>query len=230
MPHRKEESPIASDLLDNETWQMLFALGTINQFRRGEIIYFQEEPNVNLVCLMKGELKNCIFLLDGTEKTLNILKAPSITGETSIVDNKPSVCCAVALTDVTVSIIPREKAREVLLSNASLMALTLQILTKKMRSMLLQVEGVVTSVPQRLARMLLTLNGYGVYSHQEHDDRLVITHDELARFLGTTRPKITEFLSEFTKMGLIERGRGYITIKDKNRLTEIREHGMKIHN
>lgn len=214
--------------LDNETWEMLFSLGTLREYRAGEIIYFQEEPNTGLICLKKGKVKNCIFMLDGTEKQLNILKAPSITGETSVVDDGMSICCAVAVTDATVSIIPQDKAREVLFLNPYLMDLTLHIMAKKMRSMLMQLEGVVTTIPQRLARMLLTVEGYGVYTHQEHSDRLIITHEEMARFLGTTRPKITEFLSEFAKMGLIVRGRGYLTIVDRKGLEEIREHGMKV--
>ena len=214
--------------LDDETWEMLFSLGTIQEYRAGEIIYFQEEPNTGLICLKKGKLKNCIFMLDGTEKQLNILKAPSITAETSVVDDGMSICSAVAVTDVTVSIISQDKAREVLFSNPLLMDLILHIMAKKMRSALMQLEGVVTTVPQRLARMLLAVEGYGVYTHQEHSDRLIITHDEMARFLGTTRPKVTEFLSEFAKMGLIVRGRGYLTIIDKKGLEEIREHGMRV--
>lgn len=215
--------------LDDATWEMLFSLGTIREYRAGEIIYFQEEPNTGLICLKKGKLKNCIFMLDGTEKQLNILKAPSITAETSVVDDGASICTAVAVTDVTVSIIPQDKAREILFSDPHLMDLILHIMAKKMRSALMQLEGVVTTIPQRLARMLLTVEGYGVYTHQEHSDRLIITHEEMARFLGTTRPKITEFLSEFDKMGLIKRGRGYLTIIDKKGLKEVREHGMKTH-
>lgn len=214
--------------LDDETWEMLFSLGTLQKYKAGEIIYFQEEPNTGLICLKEGKLKNCIFMLDGTEKQLNILKAPSITGETSVVDDGVSICSAIAVTDATVSIIPQDKARTLLFSHPLLMDLTLHIFAKKMRSMLLQLEGVVTTIPQRLARMLLTVEGYGVYTHQEHSDRLIITHDEMARFLGTTRPKITEFLSEFSKMGLIERGRGYLKIIDRKGLEEIREHGVRL--
>jgi CRP/FNR family transcriptional regulator, cyclic AMP receptor protein len=214
--------------LDYKTWEMLFSLGTIREYRAGEIIYYQEELNTGLVCLKKGQLKNCLFMLDGTEKQLNVLNAPSITAETSVVDDGRSICSAVAITDVILSVIPQDKARKVLFENPQLMDLTLHIMAKKMRSILMQVEGVVTTIPQRLARMLLTVEEYGVYTHQEHSDQLIITHDEMARFLGTTRPKITEFFSEFAKLGLIERGRGYIKIVNKDGLKEIREKGLKV--
>ena len=215
--------------LDEGTWEMLFSLGTLRNFKAGEIIYYQDELNTGLICLKKGQIKNCLFMLDGTEKQLNILSAPSITAETSVVDDGRSICSAVAITDVTLSIIPQEKARKILFQNPQLMDLTLHIMAKKMRTILMQLEGVVTTIPQRLARMLLTIEEYGVYTHEEHSDRLVITHDTMARFLGTTRPKITEFLSEFANAGIIERGRGYIKIVNREKLEKIRERGMKSH-
>lgn len=218
---------MANYQVNDETWEMLFSLGTSRNYRAGEIIYYQGELNTGLVCLKKGQLKNCLFMLDGTEKQLNILNAPSITAETSVVDDGKSICSAVAITDVTLSIIPQDKARQFLFDNPELMYLTLQIMAKKMRSSLIQLEGVVTTIPQRLARMLLTIEEYGVYTHEEHSNRLIITHDTMARFLGTTRPKITEFLSEFANAGIIEKGRGYITILDRKKLEEIREQGLK---
>lgn len=215
--------------LDEATWEMLFSLGTLRHFKAGEIIYYQDELNTGLICLKKGQMKNCLFMLDGTEKQLNILSAPSITAETSVVDDGRSICSAVAITDVTLSIIPQDKARKILFQNPQLMDLTLHIMAKKMRTILMQLEGVVTTIPQRLARMLLAIEEYGVYTHEEHSDRLIITHDTMARFLGTTRPKITEFLSEFANAGIIERGRGYIKIVNREKLEKIREQGMKCH-
>lgn len=215
--------------LDEATWEMLFSLGTLRNLKAGEIIYYQDELNTGLVCLKKGQMKNCLFMLDGTEKQLNILSAPSITAETSVVDDGRSICSAVAITDVTLSIIPQDKARKVLFQNPQLMDLALHVMAKKMRTILMQLEGVVTTIPQRLARMLLTIEAYGVYTHEEHSDRLIITHDTMARFLGTTRPKVTEFLSDFSKAGIIERGRGYIKILDRKKLQEIREQGLKCH-
>jgi CRP/FNR family transcriptional regulator, cyclic AMP receptor protein len=131
-----------SNQLDDSTWEMLFSLGTSREYRAGEIIYYQEESNTGLVCLKKGKIKNCIFMLDGTEKQLNVLSAPSITAETSVVDDGGSICSAVAITDVTLSIIPQDKARKLLFEDPRLMDLTLTIMAKKMRSILMQLEGV----------------------------------------------------------------------------------------
>nr|WP_282433873.1 helix-turn-helix domain-containing protein [Desulfitobacterium hafniense] len=46
-------------------------------------------------------------------------------------------------------------------------------------------------------------------------------HDELAGFIGTTRPKVTEHLNVFMTKDLIEKGRGYIVIRDIEGLKKI---------
>lgn len=207
--------------LEDKTWNMLFKLGAPHEFEAGETIYLQDEPSSGLVCLERGSIKNCVFLPDGTEKTLCILESPNLTGETAIVDGGPSICSAIALTKTSVFFIPKEKAQEFLLSNPNLMMLMMSVMAKKLRCMKIQAEDMAANIPQRLSHMLFNFNKYGVFTHNEDEPRLIITHDELACFIGTSRPKITKYLNEFMKQGLIDKGRGYVTIKDYNGLNRI---------
>jgi len=210
--------------LDKRTREMLSNLGSPQVYEAGDIIYYQDEPSPGLVYLEDGRLKNVIFYPDGTQKTLCILEAPSITGETAVVDNGTTICSAVAVTKVKVVFIPREKAQKMLLDNPNLMMLILEYMAKKIRSMQLQAQVVVSNIPQRLAYMLLHPQKYGVYCHNQDESRLIITHDELASFIGTTRPKITEHLNAFMKQGLIQKGRGFIQIVDPEGLRRIANH------
>lgn len=210
--------------LDKKTRDMLSHLGSPRVYEAGDIIYYQDEPSSSLVYLEEGRVKNVVFYPDGTQKTLCILEAPSITGETAVVDNGTSICSTVAVTKVKVVFIPREKAQEMLLANPNLMMLLLGYMAKKIRSMQLQAQEVVSNIPQRLAYMLLHPQKYGVFCHKQDESRLLITHDELASFIGTTRPKITEHLNSFMKQGLIHKGRGFIQIVDPEGLRMIANH------
>jgi CRP/FNR family cyclic AMP-dependent transcriptional regulator len=210
--------------LDKKTRKMLSNLGPPRVYEAGDIIYYQDEPSTGLVYLEEGRLKNVVFYPDGTLKTLCILEAPSITGETAVIDNGTNICSAMAVTKVKVVFIPREKAQKMLLANPNLMMLILEYMAKKIRSMLLQAQEVVSNIPQRLAYMLLHPQKYGVFSHKQDESRLLITHDELASFIGTTRPKITEHLNDFMKQGLIQKGRGFIQIVDPEGLKMIANH------
>lgn len=212
--------------LDEKTRVILSGLGTAKEYNPGDIIYYQDEPSLGLVYLEQGRIKNSVFYSDGTEKSLCLLEAPSITGETAVIDGGTTICSAVAVTKVKVVFIPREKAQQLLLSNPNLMLLILEYMALKIRSMQIQAQEVVSNVPQRLAYMLLNSKKYGLFTHKGHDmeSRLYITHDELASFIGTTRPKITEHLNVFMKQGLINKGRGYIEIIDQEGLKSIANH------
>lgn len=207
--------------LDKKTREVLSHLGIPREYNPGEIIYYQDEPTSGLVYLEQGRIKNSVFYSDGTEKSLCILEAPSITGETAVIDGGKSICSAIAITKVKVFFIPREEARKLLLSNPNLMMLILEYFAKKIRSMQLQAQEMVSNIPQRLAYILSNPKEYGVFIHEEQESRLHITHHELANFIGTTRPKVTEYLSVFMKQGLIDKGRGYIIIRDHEGLKRI---------
>lgn len=210
--------------LDDHTRDILKHLGTPLEYGPGEMIYYQDEPASGLVYLDEGKIKNFFLYSDGTEKTLCILEAPSITGETAVIDGGTSICCAVAVTQVKIVFIPREKAQELLASKPELMMLILKYMALKIRSMQVQAQEIVSNIPQRLAYLLLNYKKYGIFVHNAQDPRLFIKHDELAGFIGTTRPKVTEHLNNFSRKGLIDKGRGYIVIKDLEGLRKISRH------
>ena len=203
-------------------WEELLALGTPRSFHAGDTLYMQGDRDVGLFFLKKGRIKNCVYFPNGTEKTTFVLEAPSITGETAVIDNGESLICAVAVTDVEVQVIPAEKALEYFLTSPNLMLSILRLYAKKIRGVQLQADSVVLSTPQKLARMLVNFNVYGVFC-EEDTNRIHVTHEQLAGFLGTTRPKITNALNAFEQARFIRKGRGTIEILDYDGLKAIFE-------
>lgn len=212
------------DNSNKTTWEMLSDLGTSREYSPGELIYYQNEPSAGLVYIEQGRIKCSVFFPDGTEKSLNIIEGPTITGETSVIDGGTTICSVIAVTRVKAFLIPRKKAQELIWEDPNLMILILDCMARKMRSLQIQAQEIVSNIPERLAYLLLHAKEYGVYSYKEHGSRFYITHDELAGFIGTTRPKITEILNIFMKQGFIDKGRGYIEIKDYEGLNRIADH------
>jgi CRP-like cAMP-binding protein len=68
------------------------------------------------------------------------------------------------------------------------------------------------SLRERLARWLLMMRD------RSDDDALRITQGLLAEMLGVQRPTITNAVHELERAGLIERGRGQVTILDREGL------------
>jgi len=171
---------------------------------------------------IEGTLKNCVYFSGGLEKTTCILTAPAITGETSVIDGGTSVTSAQAITDVEVCIISPEASLEYLYAHPAMIPFLLNNYARKIRALQLQACSIVLNVSQRVARMLVNFDSYGIF-YTTDSDVLHITHDQLADFLGITRPKVTRALSEFEKANLIKKGRGTIQILDYDGLRSIYE-------
>jgi CRP-like cAMP-binding protein len=67
-------------------------------------------------------------------------------------------------------------------------------------------------IEQRCARWLL------MSSDRIHSDVIPMTHEFLAAMLGVRRPGVTTTIGELTRSGLIEHGRGHLTISDREGL------------
>ena len=199
-------------------WELLTSLGSKRVCKPGEIIYMQGKKDVGLVCIMCGKVKNCVYLANGTEKVICIYGAPAITGETAVIDNKETVVSTQALTKVEVMVVPAQEVHKLMEQNSRVMMMLLEVYTEKIRCLQLQTESVCLNTQQKLARMLNNFYSYGVFSHGEESKVLVVTHNQLAAFLGTTRPRITSILSMFEANGFIKRSHGSIEITNENAL------------
>ena len=166
-----------------------------------------------LIFLKKGRIKNCMYFSNGTERITCVLEAPSVTGESSVIDKRETLTCAVALTDVEVRVVPAEKALQHFLDHPNMMLMLLRLYAKKIRGVQMQADGIALNVSQKLAHMLINLDSYGL---ETEDDgvTLRVTHEQLAGFIGTTRPKITNALNAFEQAKFIRKGRGTIEIVD----------------
>ncbi len=80
------------------------------------------------------------------------------------------------------------------------------------------------SVRQRLAILLLNLAGeYGDERDGIHSLGLTITHDDLARLVGSSREMVSKVLSDFRQLGWIHSSRKTIELLDRPALAAIAE-------
>jgi len=220
----KGESPMFHNYeLFTREWNDLLSLGIDRSYRSGDIIYLQGNKDIGLVCIQKGSVKNSSYLSNGAEKMICILDAPAIIGETAVIDEGENSLTAQALTYVEAVIVSTNAAKQYMRENSNVMMMMLGIYAEKIRGVQLQAESVALNLQQKLARMLVNYHSYGMFSNAPSDGQLKITHEQLAGFLGTTRPKITNALCQFEKSELIIKKRGRIIIVDYNGLKAIYE-------
>lgn len=115
--------------------------------------------------------------------------------------------CAEAVTESEVDVIavPRADFQNLLENSQPFRTLVFQSFSARLAAMMGKIDEVsFASLDQRLARRLLDLN--------DGDDPLDITHDQLAKDLGTAREVISRKLLDWEKQSIIVRGRGSLQI------------------
>ncbi|EHL08004.1 cyclic nucleotide-binding domain protein [Desulfitobacterium hafniense DP7] len=206
---------IYSQPTDTNLWNILLSSGIPRHYQKGEFVFEKDQPSNGLICLKKGKVKVSSFFSEGSEKIFGILVAPALFGETETLDQGPRMVSATALTHVEIVAISGNKTKELIYTYPDIALSIIQSIGVKLRWTTLQAEDLSTQkIEYRLARLLLDFKHYGIFTSKNNDNCLMITHEELAHFIGTARSKVTTYLNEFAHKGLIRLRRGEIRILD----------------
>jgi len=214
------ETPnIYSHATTGNVWKILLSSGVPRKYQKGEFVFEKGHPSNGLMCLKKGIVKVSSIFPEGHEKIFGLLVAPAMFGETETLDQGPRMVSAMALTNVEVVAISRERMIELIYTYPEIALYIIQSIGIKLRWTTLQAEDLSSQkIEHRLARLLLDFKRYGIFTCKNDDNCLIITHEELAHFIGTARSKVTTYLNEFAQKGLIQLKRGEIQILDSTAL------------
>ena len=189
-------------------------------FEKGELIYLPGEPSESVYFLKQGKVKLSYLGPEGKEFTVSILDRGELFGEMSVIGEEDRSLKAEALADVVLCTMSK---RDFLHFADQTPELTLKV-AKKIGQHRQEIQNNLTNlifkdVPTRLAGVLWKLaDQYGKESEQGIRIKPSFTHEEIAQLIGSTRETTTSNLNKFESEGLIEKGRGYIVIKDENGL------------
>jgi len=201
-------------------WRMLLGLGIPKTYVLGNILYLQDTLCEGLICIIKGKVKNCRILPDGSETILTLYQGKTIIGESAALNNWPHFTSAIALTDVEAVRVPSDRVRKTILRYPELAFYLIESIGKKLRASAMQTADLAGKyIPSALAELLLSLENYGIEGSGK-DRWFQITHDELAKIIGTTRPNVTTILNDLAHKKFIVLGRGRLRILNHAGLSE----------
>lgn len=200
--------------LPRELLSPFFSAGQPVPYKKGQLIYLQDQEPEYLYCLLEGTVRTYIASEDGEEMLLTTYREGSIFGEASFFDGMPRVSNAAAQTDCQIIPLSHETVTQLFLESPSLanamityLARTVRLLSRHVDTMSFQ------TADKRLSALLL--------NHPSSREGIRVTHEELASALSVSRVTVSRILSDFAKRGLLKTGYGAITILDRDRLTEI---------
>jgi len=188
---------------------------------RRDFVYASGQRNAMVYLIESGQVKLVLPTLEGKECLLAIRVEGDIFGELCLTGQNERLETAVAMKETTVRQIPIRNfltcLRQESLLEGLVQYLALRISEQQeMIAMLATEDG-----EQRLAKTLLHLGevlGRGSAGGTRIEHR--ISHVELSRMVGTTRPRIGIFLKKFRELGLIRLTSERFLVIDQDRLRE----------
>ena len=200
----RKEAPVSA----SEVRAMLSQTGRSKAVRRltkGQSIFQAGEPAHALFFIQQGKIKVSAVSEQGKEAILILPGDGDFIGEEALIPTHTSyVTTATAITDCVLVPIEADELHRLLRENPPFSEVFLSFLLSRNRQLRESLADQLFELSERrLAKILLSLAGF---EHGEATYAAVpkITHQTLAEMVGTTRPRISFFISRFRKLKLID--------------------------
>lgn len=192
--------------------------GSKSSFRQGDIIMNRERECNGLVVVKSGQLRAFVELENGKEITLYRLLSRDICILTASCVLK-HITFEVTLEvekDSEVCFIPALTWKKLAEENAAVREFSMELVSERFSEVMWVMEQMVSkNMGQRIAAFLLE------QSVLEDSRTLAVTHDTIAKNVGTAREVVSRSLKYLENDGLLKLSRGRIELIDLKKLREI---------
>ena len=190
----------------------------LRSFSKGEILHHGGDDCNGLFLVTNGQLRVFILSQNGKEVTLYRLFTWDIClfSASCIMKNISFEMHVEAEKDTEAYIVPAELFESILKVSLPLAEYTNQLMSARFSDVMWTMEQIIfTGFDSRLASFLIE------QSVIEQSDVFLITHDEIARHMGSAREVVTKMLNYFASEGMVMLSRGKITLLDKKKLDNL---------
>ena len=194
-------TPEQQDLLNRSMQQA--------SFRKGQIVHRHGDSCVGLIFVRKGRLAFSILSEEGREITVFLSAAcilRSLEFESQIT----------AEVSTEVSILPAPTLSQLMNANHDVERLVYKQAVWQYSGVLRTLQQILfLSLEKRLATFLLD------ECRRRKAQSFSATHEQIARYIGSSREVVTRMLNQFADRGLVKLGRGSVTVLDPDGLEDI---------
>lgn len=192
--------------------------------KKGESL-FSEGENINgIFCVNEGVCKMTKLSSNGNQQVIKLSAAGELLGQRSMISEEPAGLSAIAVNDMHVCFIPKEKVLEFFNHNNRFSMSMMKAICGDLKEANTHlVDMAQKSVKQRLAGTLLYL--YDTFGTDgEGNLQLKLSREELAGIIGTATESCIRLLSDLQKEGRIRLSGKNISLVDTNALKRLNEH------
>ncbi|MBQ2901836.1 MAG: Crp/Fnr family transcriptional regulator [Agathobacter sp.] len=206
--------PFWSKLSDAEK-ELIEQTTYIETYNKGMLMHRTEDSCKGLMTVLTGQLRTYILSEEGREVTLFRVNAEEVCvlSASCLLDAITFDVLIEATEDTEVLVVPSAVLNQVMQQNPYVELFLYKAATEKFSDVMWTMQQILfLKIDQRVAQFLWD------EMIQKNSMTLSITHDEIARYIGSAREVVTKVLKYMVKENVLELKRGTIIILDKEKL------------
>lgn len=178
---------------------------SVLDFRKGEPVYHQDQPNGNLYLIIDGEVQVSRITASGKQVVYGLYQPDEFFGEAAVLRLPASKEQAVALKNSTLMAWTDTEIEQRVENKTRLGIALLQILIQRNMDFAIRFESFGRdTIPERLARALVRFaERRGTVEVNGWVRMGPIMHQTLGGYIGTSRELTTHYMNQFRKEGRI---------------------------
>lgn len=189
----------------------------VKLYKKKTEIFAEGDTPAHVYLVKSGNIKVFKSHPDGKELITNLYKANDFFGFESILENSQYKESAASMEDSELVVIPKQDFLMLLHSSAEVSNTFISMLCQKVKEKESQLLNLAyNSVRQRTAEALLK-----VFNLKDHDQKLSVSRDDLAKMVGTASESVIRVLSDFKDEGLLDIEAGKIKILAPGKLESV---------
>jgi CRP/FNR family cyclic AMP-dependent transcriptional regulator len=187
---------------------------SIVEYRKGQIIYSQDQPSNSIYLVIGGKVKVSRVADDGHQVVVDIYQADDFFGESAFLNLPQRSEQATALETTRLMTWTTVELEDIVMKRPRLAVALLQILVQRTMDFTHRIESFsADNISRRLARTLIRFSERLGTPEDDGSVRMVpFTHELLSQYVGTSREIVTHYMNQFRRQGYLKYSRKGISL------------------
>jgi CRP-like cAMP-binding protein len=210
--------PLFSELSRGEL-ERISRVSVARSFPAGVRVFHEGDHSDACYLVRTGDLRVTREHPDGRAIALATLGPGDIFGELAMLDGEARSASVETLTDAELLALPAIDVRRLLKDHPEISVKLIGALTRRLRETNERVaRQSFQTVPSRVAGVLNQLIAEESAAEGRHGITIRMTQADLAQLAGTSRESVSRFLATLERAGVVQVGRGRVTVIEPRRL------------
>jgi CRP/FNR family cyclic AMP-dependent transcriptional regulator len=210
--------PLFSEL-SREELERISRVSVARSFPAGVRVFHEGDHSDACYLVRKGDLRVTREHPDGRAIALATLGPGDIFGELAMLDGEARSASVETLSDTELLALPAADVRRLLADHPGISVKLIAALTRRLRETNERVaRQSFQTVPSRVAGVLTQLIAEESASTGRQGITIRMTQADLAQLAGTSRESVSRFLATLERAGVVQVGRGRVTVVEPRRL------------